>query len=115
MGEDEFGGVEDRHRQQGGAVVRRAWSLRSKFEGKVRAERWKTGRGSEAIVSVEAVNQISGGNASIETNNRKQKIEQGSAVAQPRVFEYVDTPSRNAIANSNILSRHSLQIGRAHV
>lgn len=101
MGEDEFGGVEDRHRQQGGAVVRRAWSLRSKFEGKVRAERWKTGRGSEAIVSVEAVNQISGGNASIETNNRKQKIEQGSAVAQPRVFEYVDTPSR--------------KIGRAHV
>ena len=25
-------------------------------------------------------------------------------MAQPRVFEYVDTPSRNAIANSNILS-----------
>lgn len=55
-GEDEFGGVEDTHRQQCGTAVRRAWLLRS-----VRAERWKIGRGSEAIVSVKEVNQISGG------------------------------------------------------
>ena len=84
-GEDEFGGVKDRHRQQSGTAVC-AWLLRSEFEGRVRAERWKIGRGSEAIVSVEEVNQISGGKASIETNNRKQKIKQGSGVAQPRVF-----------------------------
>ena len=76
-GEDEFGGVEDRHRQQSGTAVRRVWFLRSEFKGRVRVERWKTGRSSEATVSVEKVNQISGGNASIEINNRKQKIEQG--------------------------------------
>lgn len=69
-GEDEFGGVEDTHRQQSGTAVRRAWLLR-----RVRAERWKIGRGSEAIVSVQEVNQISGRKASIETNNRKQKVE----------------------------------------
>ena len=57
-GEDEFGGVEDRHRQQSGTAVRRAWLLRNKFESRVRAERWKIGWGSEAIVSIEAINQI---------------------------------------------------------
>jgi hypothetical protein len=47
--------MEDRHRQQNGTAVRRARFLRSEFKGRVRVEKWNTGRGSEAIVSVEEV------------------------------------------------------------